>query len=659
MSWWWRLLGCLLFVAIWVCASARITVRGLPTGVLESLARGKGLLTQSQAPWFDPIAWVAALPGDSLLWTAVLMTASTIGAAVVVVMVSQKIWKNSMSATLMLGFLFFGPNTLWALSTSPTESLEVFFLAGSIAAIISGSVPTLGGFVLATTALSPASGLALYPVLAYLCYKRERAYGIVVSSVTLFGVGCLLIPVAGNYRWEPSWSGLTVFSALPICMILFGRRQFSARTGTYASLLFGALLSGSAEWAAPIALADLAHYALNPTPEGAPVESVPTADGEKGWTLSVPLLAGILATVVLAFGVLKGEQALNREILIPAQKAKLPWSKLFGFFSLNHHAEKFTEESWRAKVPFPELTESDIEAARGLSNQKSSGFTVLTPSSTSESRRLSLLYALISERPLQGWDDPQHLAGALLLCKLRAKNFLSSGPELIFRGSDGRVSKPERPVREPTAGEQVDLSLGGALAMPFRVQTLSRDSGVSYQWRSSSEEYVLTFKDQPAEMVLTERVGKVTISSLQDPEVQRVFEIFPLKLELSGLPPNATWPSRSLVPLTLMLTNRGESAITSELLSKVFVETNAPESFGPFVQKISRQFILFPEEGTQLTLQLASPEPEGEFEIQISARTPLGEEFRIPLLGGGRFRTWRRLPPSPGNPVSPQTVEEP
>ncbi len=659
LSWWWRLLGLLLLVAIWVCAAARVTVQGLPLGVLERLARGQGLLTDPMTPWLDPLSWLARLPGDSLRWAAVFMAVGGLGAALLIGLVAQNIWKNAMSSVLMIGLLFFGSNTMWALSTSPIDSLEVLFLACSVAAIISGSVPTLGGCILATTAVSPATGLALYPVLAYLCYKREKAYGMIVSSATLFGVGCLLIPIAGTFRWEPSCSGLTLFSILPIGLILFGRKHFFERTGTYVSLIFGALLSGSAELATPIALADLAHYALTSASMTEQEESLSGGNDEKTWSVSLPVLASVLATVLLTLGVLKGEQSLNRQILIPAQKAKLPLSELFGFFSLSQHSERFTEESWRASIPFPELKQSDLEAAQELHAQNSSGFTVLTLASESEPRRLSLLYALLAKRPLQGWDDPEHLAGPLLLCKLRGQNFLSSGPEVLFRGADGSISRPQRPTYKPKPNDQAALELGGALAVPYRIQTINRNPGASYRWHSGTEEYVLSFNDQAAEMILTDRVGKVTISSVQDPKNQRVVEIFPLRLELAGFYSDSVWPSRSLVPLRLVLANRGQSPVTSELISNVLVKTSGAESFSPFVQKISKRFILFPEESIQLSLQLATPEPEGMYEVQVFIRTPAGEEFRIPLLGTNEFRTRRRLPPSPSEPASPQAVEEP
>jgi hypothetical protein len=359
-------------------------------------------------------------------------------------------------------------------------------------------------------------------------------------------------------------------------------------------------------------------------------------------SLSGPALLNLVATLLLLWTVLPGERHLNRQILIPAQKADLPLWQMFGIFSLEHHARQFAEDAWRKEVPFPEMSGSDFAMALRLQGENlPSGFCPVTLDGQAESRRVALLYALLSKQSLRGWDDPGHLAAPLLLCKLRGKNFLSSGPEVIVRqgGQARRLPPPTVPTR------LTPLDFRRVLPLPYRVQSVSTEPGAAYAWTSAGQIYRLVFLDQPAELVFSARPGTYQIASLGGGGALRSFEMLPLAWELSGLNGYEPMPSRSLVPLKLRLTNVGQGPLSSELISAWHLETTTGASFSPFLQTAPDTFVLFPGESVLMDFHLATPEAEGLYQVRAQAITPEGHEIEIPFAGTSEIRTWRRLPP--------------
>lgn len=631
---WWYFLALLLFLVVWLSASGALVLRGFSPDVLRYLAQGAGLLAPLDKSW-EPLP-LHRLPGDLLCWTSGLTILSNLLGAAAIYAAGAWTWKNPISPTLAVGVAYFAEKTMWLKTTTPGESLTHLLLALAFSSLICGAVPLLSLFILALALLDPAQAVMLLPALAYLSYRRQTAYGLVVPALALLGVGCLLIPIGGNYRLEPS---LTSWSALTL-LVLFATalpgpiRQ--ARAGLYLTLLLGSGLTGTNELASILLLGDLAFTGLKA------LESESPAEVSSG-LVRIPgaFAVTLLSTIVLVWAVLPGEQYLNRQVLIPAQKSKVPFGELWRFFSLDRHARLAAQDSWRTKAPFPEMTAADYETALELSQKTlPQGICPVTPGQLEENIRIGLLYALVSQRSLRGWDHHRHLAGPLLLCKIREKNLLSDGPLVLFR-------KPERveimvPAKKPETPAELDLRR--ILVLPYRTQTVSLKSGAGYRWSSSSGELEVAFTDGPAEVIFSAEPGPIRILSIHPSQAVRQLEVAPFQATLSEVP-RETLPSRSLVPLRLRLKNTGDVAIGSEMLSGWNLRADTEESFGTFTQHPTKEYLLFPGESTTLDFDLATPENEGLFRLAASAQTPDGETLELQIDQEFPIRTWRRTPP--------------
>ncbi len=630
---WWALLAVLLALAIWLSASGGIVLRGFSAEVLTYLAQGRGLLHIADEEWKAlPLHY---LSGDLLAWTSALTVLTNLLGAVAIYAAGLSTWKNPISPTLAVGVAYFAETTMWVKTATPLESLTHLLLGLAIAALISGAVPLLSLFILTLAMLDPAQAVMLLPVLAYLSYRRQTAYGLVVPALALLGVGCLLIPIGGNYRLEPSLAGYSLLTVAPLLLLALPGSIRQARAGIYLSLLIGSALTGRAELASLFALADLAFTGLKALEEPGSTEEVSSV------RVRGSLAVTLLSTFALVWAVLPGEQFLNRQILIPAQKAKVPFGELWGFFSLDRHARLAAQDGWRAKAPFPEMTAADFEKALELSQQTlPQGIAPLTPGQLEESLQVGLLYALVSNQPLRGWDRHRHLAGPLLLSKLRKKNLLSQGPLVLFRES-GTVREME-PARKPSTLAELDLRR--IIILPYRPQEVSSKPGAGYRWVSSAGEFEVSFTDTPAEVFFSAEPGEVRIISLHPSHATRHIEVAPFQASLSELP-KETLPSRSLVPLRLRLKNTGEVAIGSEMLSSWNLRTVEDESFGAFSQHPTKEYLLYPGESTTVDFDLATPEAEGLYHLAADVRTPDGSTLEVTVDQSSPIRTWRRTPP--------------
>lgn len=641
-SLWWGFLTLLLGLAIWMCATGNVMLRGFPLEVLEGLARGKGVALPVEAPRVDGTAMLGSLPGDSLAWASAVTALLNGLGALALYLAGYRTWRNLVSPLLAVGVAYFGANTVWVDCPTPGQASLHFLLAGSLAALLMGSVPVMAGLVLALAVLSPPHAVMIFLALAFLGYRRQEAYGLFVPTLALFGVGCLLIPLTAGYRLQPSFDGWQASTLVPLLLALLPGPVREARGGIYLAFLLGSALTGTPELASVLALGDLAFEALERC--AATCES---KEVETGRPLSGRLLVGVLATLALVLVVLPGERYLNRRILIPAQKADLPLPRLLGVFSLRSHARLFPEDEWRAKVPFPELTAGDFALALDLAQTPlEDGFCPLTLDGRQESRRVALVYALASGQALRGWDSPRHLGAPLLLCKLRERNFILEGPAVIFR-KDGQARVADRP---PVIKDPVPLDFRNVLLLPYRVQRVSQQPGASYRWTSNislageGQTCTLSFPDQVAEVMLSSQPGEYRLNSPAG--AVRHFEMPAVVWELSDPRlASETLPSRSLVPLRLRLANKGFGPVSSDMLASWRVEPVEGASFSSFLQRTPKKFILYPGESTELELMLATPEPEGVFPLRVRAVTPEGDEMEIPLVAPSSAHTWRRLPP--------------
>lgn len=642
----------LLLLAVWLTATGHIMLHGFPLEVLEGLARGRGLIRPADAPPVDGLALLGRLPGDSVAWAGWATAGINSLAALLLYLSCRRSWANPISPVLALAAAFFGPVTMWASSTTPGDSLLHLGLALALIALMAGAVPLLAGLVLAVAVLAPSQALALFLALAYLGYRRQTAYGLALPTAAVFGVGCLLIPMAAGYRMEPGLGGWQLWSALPLALALIPSELRAARGGIYLSLLLGSALTGSAELASVLALGDLAFVALqacrptfdSETAAGPAAErTLPgePLEGGRALRLSAVSLGGAVATVILVAVALPGERYLNSSVLIAAHKKDVPLSQLFRIFSLDQHARGFVQEPWRARAPIAGLSAADCEQALGLGEERlPDGICPLTLDGLAERRDIALLYSLISNQRLVGWDNPASLAPPLLLSKLQGRNLLSQGPTVILR-QDGaaRIAPAPEPPRNPAP-----LDFRHLMPVPYLPQTVSKEPGAGYRWVSAEQSYEVSFPKERAVVLVSEQEDEVRLASLRKGGARRHLEVAPTRWLLAGLPSQTALPSRSLVPVSLTLSNQGEGPLSSRMIASWRFEVRGGESWNSFLQENPKEFLLFPGETTDLDFQLSTPEGEGVFEVRAVALTVEGKELEVPLAGSSQIRTWRRTP---------------
>lgn len=637
---WWSFLSALLLVAVWLTASGHIMLRGFPLTVWEGLARGRGLVFPDANPVLSFANLLGRLGGDGALWASAVTVGLNTLAALVLLLATRRTWKNPIGPVLAVGMAFFGAQTMWVKTLTPHDSLLHLLLALSLGALVGGAVPLLAGLVLCAAVLAPGQALMMYLALAYLCYRRQPAYGLFVPTLALFGVGCLLIPLCGGYRLEPGFGGWQVASWLPVALCFWPSSIRQARGGIYAALLLGSLLTGTAELASVLAFGDLAFVVLDSCQ---PKREAPGEPGGTGWgRIPTSLLVGLLSTCVLIWLVLPGERFLNREVLIPSHIVRIPLPRLFALFSLSEHARQFAEQPWRALAPIPNLTAADCEVALELSERDlPEGLCPLTLGTLEEDRRLALVYALISGHRLGGWDAPDQISAPILLCKLRGRSFLHKGPTVILR-QDG---KAEVAAPVPLAETPAPLDLRSLMTVAYRPQRVAQGKGGAYRWSGAGQSFELSFPDDLAEVMLSQRPGEYHIVSLAPGAARRVLEVPELAWEVSELGKTEPLPSRSLIPVSMRLKNLGHGPLSSETIASWRLAPLDAPGAEEFAQRPQDSFTLFPGESVVLTLQLATPEGEGRMQLGLEAVTPEGKVLRVPVAGSSEVLTWRRMPP--------------
>lgn len=623
----WSLLGFLLALMVWLYSTGRIYLEGVPVAVLEELAQGRYLVPR--AGHFSLTQFVALLPVDPLLAVSVCRGTLLVGAFSLLWLSLARVWANPITPTLTAGLCFLGGQSLWMSAQTLGQATVVFFHALALAALVGGKVPILCGAVLALALTEPASGTAFLLALAYLCYRRQEAYGPLVCALAIVGSGSALLFAFSDFRLQPSLGGLSGWVLVPLLAVRFWPEVREARAGLYLTLLGASVLTGTPELASAICLGDLALTTLKS--QGPEDESV------SGWRLPLARLAAVTGFVILVVAILPGEQVLNRTLLIPAQKKRLSLGRLFRPFSLSEHSRLLATEPWRQNTPYPSVKAEDI----ALLGQLGGPFRVLTLGSPAEDRSLSLLYALLANRPLEGWDNSRQLSSSSLVCKEVSQNVVSGLSQVLFRGQD----KPrlDRGPEVPPESARVDFR--SLMSAPFRVQQVSEESGAAYQLKTLDGQEILSFKDRPAVVVLSAAPQVYRLSSLSKPNESREIVVNVPKLELVRLNDKQEEPSRSLVGLRFKLVNRGATPITSEEIASLWLRSKGSPSYGEFQQQLNQQFILFPEEGLDVTLYLSTPLEEGRYDLEGGFETVDGVKHRFVFKGSETLLTWRRLAP--------------
>ena len=629
----WGALTVLMGLALWMSRLGQVYLYAVPDGVLESLASGKGLVSE-KLPW-TLTTLLAHLPGDALRNVSLFCLAILLCSFIALWLSLHKIWQNFISASLTTGALFFGANTLWLTSDTPTACLGAAFKALGVACLVAGKVPLLLGPVLGAAYCDPAAGVALYLALAYMAYKRHEAYGVPVAVSSVLGGGLLLAMFCADYTLRPSVSGMGVWALLPLLALLGNKELRASRSGLYLTLLLGSAVTGSAEVASAICLGDIALLALKVPASSNPA---PRAPGE--WRIPLRMVIHAAALVALIMAVLPGEQYLNRQILIPAQEKKVAFQHLMVPFSLHKHAELLESEPWRLQTPYPGIRAQDVNLLREVKTP----FRVLTLGQVAEDRQLSLVYALLSGQKLAGWDSTHELSASSLVCKQLGRNVVVGQESMLLRADDS--SRLEPGIQLP--GEVKDLppvDFRRLLNVPFRAQIVSEGPGTGFRLAADEGVETLFFADTPAQVAFSTHPHRYLLASLSNDKNRRELEIASPSLALTAVEPNNVIPSRSLVPLEFKLTNTGLSPLSTDELESVTLRMQAKQPISPAQQAFTKKFILWPEETIKIQLFLATPEAEGRYQLAASFKTIDGRSRELPVNGDDVVNSWRRLPP--------------
>lgn len=627
----WLSLTFLMCVVLWICNVGRVYLYGYPKDVLESLAQGAELVT------FRQPANLAFLIGKSPwdpLWSATVFCILVVLLSFIILWRSLfQVWQNVVSPTLTCGALFLGGQTLWLTADTPTACLGVSFKALGIACLVAGKVPLMVGPVLGAAYCDPAAAVSLYLGLTFVAYKRLAKYGIPVTATSVLGAGMLLAMFCADYTLQPALTGLGGWSLLPLAALAWNKELRAARTGLYLTLLAASVVTGSAELASSICLGDLGLLALR-------IPAATAANTNPGeWRIRLSTGVQLLAVLALLASILPGEQYLNRRILIPAQEHDIPLPQLLVPFSLANHAERIDKDPWRDRKPFPGMRSQEVELLWTVKTP----FRVLTVDQIAEDRVLSLVYSLLIRRPLTGWDTPDSLSSTSLICKAEKQNVLVEELTILFRGTEasslaGGATLPDDLDNLPA------VDFRRVLNIPFRPQRVSESQGTGYRLHYRDQSETLFFQKTQALLALSSTPRTYQIESLDNKRV-RELEIGPLDLKLEAQDLNEVIPSRSLVPLDFKLTNLGRSPISTEELTSLTLGMEFNQPISPSEQQFPKEFVLFPEESISLQLFLATPEPEGRYELIASYKTVDGKSRPLKIEGGRVVNTWRRLPP--------------
>lgn len=623
----WAFLSFLLVLVVWLTSTAKPWLYGYPLRILEDLCQGRGL-NELQNPVTTSIA-IAQWSSSPVFAVTCFQWLCSMATVALIFVSLRHHWSALASRSVFAGALFMSSATSWSEYVGPDLSLLHLLQAASLTSLLLGSVPTLAMWTIALSVINPLSGLASFATLIFLSVVRREQIAPWVTGLGVFFSGITLLVWSPN-RLALGLDEFSLWATLPVLTILLNTRLRRTRGPLYLILLSSALLTNQPEFASAVVLGDIFSLLL-------------TDSEEKAQSRAVQTLLQLACISLFVLVILPGEQYLNRKILIPAQKKHLPLGQLFTPLNLESYLRKLGTKNSRAILPFSAFRAVDAECAISLKQVDNPVFSVVTLDDRPEDRTVSLLYALISGKRLDGWVRGESLDSAFLTCKVLKRNLLIEGPTLVVRDSDtARVSRESAPpVKQDSKHE---LELKALVAIPGLLQTLEQAPGASFVLKTDYGQYRLHFPDSPAQISLSYQESSITISDPSKPETGRTLRIEPLSLTLSPIPSETILPSRSLLNLGFSLRNDGETAISSGLIQRLRIDNNSSTSFGPYDQTIQDDFILFPGESIPMTLGVSTPAMEGHFTLKVSILTLDGSQIPLkpdkPII----FRAWRRLP---------------
>lgn len=473
----------------------------------------------------------------------------------------------------------------WLLAASPPQALAHLLLSAALVAHWRGYWPVAVVLALPVITLQPPLIwllIAAWPLETLLGGSRRAAAGAAVLALIALFAGAWPAP-------EFAWVGW--FWLLPLAWMLNSQ---AARP--WLALEFGCQLAGQPGLGAAAAVGAAAGEFMAER-WNSDWRLGCNWDGEKlELDLSHKALIAAFVALLLYCGALPGEAAFNRELLLTAQAKKIELSRLLKPLPLRQ---------WCLEHG---LNTQDLELAQELAGLPGS-VVVLTPGQHRESALQHAMLAALSGRQLAGWRAGELLPGAQL-ARLLSKPELAGSDHVRLRGNF-----PSRLVVE-------------------HLELIDRQA-TSYQVLRNGQPWgpPVTYQQGPSFFRLPVTPGNYEVQG-------QSWKVTPPKLMARWLEPSKQ-PSRSLVKLQLELGNLSDGYFDLSRVRAVTLTSDNP-SFSPPRQPWQGLGLLAPMTSTELSLWLATPEPEGTYRLRLTLHADQGD-IVVPLAQP--LRCWRRLPP--------------
>jgi hypothetical protein len=361
-----------------------------------------------------------------------------------------------------------------------------------------------------------------------------------------------------------------------------------------------------------------------------------------GLALRVPrrLLIGGLTVLAMWLAIAPGEEVFNDRILIYSQKQKAKLNELLLPHSLASWA------AWRG--PALGLDPADLVAAQILSTLD--GPAVYLSGEPEERVEVAaLVSALAGGRPLAGWyagkDGSALLPAAAAVASSGRVEHLAETPArwLVRRGQSPLSVKP-MPSASGSAGGNGRRHRTERWGRLHWFEEVPRYEVLRDGKPFGRDFSVVASQHGSVPFLLPDLTGHYLVK--WPGSAGQEFSV-PNSLPVEAvLHTNADVPSRSLLPVTLTLTNRDEVPLgLSDLrggrlnLRSLAGKPDSPAPVSPLAG-----FILEPKQSRDLTLHLRTPSNPDVLELSLDLLDDRGKAHPVPFSGPRVLRSWNRRP---------------
>lgn len=633
----------------WLALSESLLVGWLPLLSAWKAGRVGHPLGLEIDPYYSGLARIVSwVPGDVLVAWSLTEAALKLMLLSFLVLGVRSLTASWTAGLTSAALLFLASPTYWFMLDLPGTATYLGQLAVLLAMGRKSPEAALV-FSLLLVRFHPPSALAVLPMLLLplpIAYGKMRA----VAASLILGIGLVfagpeLDPELVMAHWYFLALGAAFFRDLTIVRLALLWEIGLSLVGAPGA---GVVLAGA------LALGLALHKVAKPqkcreestAPAAAESQGVAAVKSGVSLRLSGPTIQVFGFCLVLGVFCGPGESLWNRELLIAFQKAHFSMVHLVWPPTVEQRVREGTPPfgDFDPSMDFPlvDLLKEDTESETLAVLTRRTG-----EQEAPESLETSAVLAILSGRDLHGWG-PSMEQPSLRLGAQAAKvtgDPLPAGSDTVYFREAGDVRK------ESDCGGRRETVQNGSIPtlftprpVPGLWQTLSPGGGL-YQlaYPDGFRETVVFSEQTPAIFRLPTASGPYEFGSGVANQPQK-FTVDPPQLEVSYSPSDPL-PSRSLVPVQVLLQNKGTTAFFLGRWEQLVLRPQAGESFESVAQTIDNPGILTPGESQVLNLTLVTPEAEGTYSLELLGYDERGNAMNIPWERPVLIRTWRRLPP--------------